>query len=80
MQICDEGALNLLGGIIKRTTQDWQNAQYNLRRWPHSKNAVLHETMIIECERFFRSAYFSRLTGLNGEFFIRTLREQEGRP
>ena len=78
MQICDEGVLDLLEGIVKRATQDWKNAKRNLRRRPYSKNAVIHETVVIECERFFRSRYFARMTGINGEAFIRMLKEQEG--
>ena len=77
MQICDQGAINLMAGIVKRTNQDWRNARRNLNKRPRSKNAAQHEVTIIECERFFRSAYFSRLTGLNGEKFIRRLRKQE---
>lgn len=78
MQICDEGALDLLAGIVKRATQDWKNAKRSLRRRPYSKTAVLHEAVIRECEGFFRSRYFASLTGCNGEAFIRMLREQEG--
>lgn len=78
MQICDEGALDLLAGIIKRATQDWKNAKRNLRRRPNSNSAVLHKAMIGECEGFFRSAYFARMTGINGEAFIRMLYEVEG--
>lgn len=78
MQICDEGALDLLAGIIRRATQDWKNAKRNLRRRPYAKTAALHEIVVSECESFFRSAYFARMTGINGEAFIRMLREQEG--
>lgn len=78
MQICDEGAIDLLAGIVKRATQDWKNAKRNLRRRPYSTTAVIHETVIKECEGFFRSAYFTMMTGINGEAFIRMLREQEG--
>lgn len=37
MQICDEGVLNLLTGIVKRSTQDWKNAKRSLRKNPYSK-------------------------------------------
>ena len=77
MEICDQGAINLLAGIIKRTNQDWRNAQRNLCKRPRSKNAAQHEIVIIECERFFRSAHFARITGLNGEAFIRALKDKE---
>lgn len=78
MQICDEGAVELLAGIVKRATQDWKNAKRNLRRNPYSSSAVLHEAVGKECEGFFLSAYFVRMTGINGEAFIRMLCEQEG--
>ena len=78
MQICDEGALDLLAGIIRRATQDWKNAKRALRRRPYADNAKIREAEVKECERFFRSAYFARMTGINGEAFIRMLREQEG--
>lgn len=77
MQICDEGALDLLAGIIRLATQDWKNARRSLRRRPYSAKAVIYEAEIKECERFFRSAYFSKMTGINGEAFIRMLREEE---
>jgi hypothetical protein len=78
MQICDEGALDLLAGIVRRAIMDWKNAKRNLRRRPYAENAVIHERAVKECEGFFRSAYFARMTGINGEAFIRMLREQEG--
>lgn len=77
MQICDQGALDLMAGIVKQAVTDWQNAQRNLRRRPHSKNAVDHEMMINECERFFRSPHFARITGLDGKAFILALKEKE---
>lgn len=78
MQICDEGALDLLAGIIKRATQDWRNAKRSLRRRPYAETAKIQEAIVKECEGFFRSKYFARMTGINGEAFIRMLREQEG--
>lgn len=78
MQICDEGALDLLAGIVKRAIMDWKNAKRSLRRRPYAESAKIHEAVIKECEVFFRSRYFAGLTGMNGEAFIRMLREQEG--
>ena len=80
MQICDQGAIKLLAGVVKRTTKDWKNAQRSLRKRPNSKNAVQHERTISECERFFRSAHFARMTGINGEAFLKRLMEKEGLP
>ena len=78
MQICDEGALDLLEGIIRRATQDWKNAKRALRRRPYAHDAKIREAEVKECESFFRSRYFASLTGCNGDAFIRMLREQEG--
>lgn len=78
MQICDEGALDLLAGIIRRATMDWKNAKRSLRRRPYADDAKIREAEVKECEVFFRSRYFTGLTGINGEAFIRMLREQEG--
>lgn len=78
MQICDQGALNLMAGIVKQAAQGWHNAQRNLRMHPRSKKAVEHEMVINECERFFRSPHFARITGLDGKAFIRALKENEG--
>ena len=58
--------------------QDYKNARRSIRKRPYSKNAVIHEGEIIDIERFFRSAYFGRLTSINGDAFINMLHEQEG--
>ena len=78
MQICDQGAIDLMAGIVKQAEQDWQNAKRNLRMYPRSKKAVEYEMMINECERFFRSPHFARITGLDGKAFVRALKEKEG--
>ena len=77
MQICDEGALDLLAGIVKRAIMDWKNAKRSLRRQPYAHDAKIREAEVKECEVFFRSRYFAGLTGINGESFIRMLREEE---
>lgn len=77
MQICDQGAINLMTGIVKQAVTDWQNAKRNLRRHPRARKAVDHEMMINECERFFRSPHFARITGLDGKAFICALKEKE---
>lgn len=79
MKICDEGAVNLAAVIVKRAVQDWRNARRKLRKRPHSPNAAQYKSEIDECERFFRSAYFERITGINGAAFVRMLHEQEER-
>lgn len=75
MTICDEGAITLVQMIVHRAVLDWRGAGKKLRKRPYFPDAVLHEEEVRDCERFFRSAYFERITGINGEAFLRMMRE-----
>lgn len=66
-EISDEGALNLVAGIVSQAVYDWKKAVQNKARGTR-----------MECERFFRSPWFTTLTGLDGKAALRDLKRQEG--
>lgn len=73
MHLDDNGVNNLVCGIVKKAVDDWKNAQKRLRKNPAAKQA---EWIIIDCEKFFLSDYFTNLTGMDGEEFLERLKAQ----
>ena len=68
--ICDLGAVNLVEAIVSMAAHDLElSIKKNKPGEPEGK-------MQRECERFFRSAYFTRLTGLDGKLVLQELHEQ----
>lgn len=64
---------NLANTIIIQAAKDYKKALRRLKKFPRDKE-VRHTKR--DCERFFRSGWFERLTDLNGEVLIRKLNEE----
>lgn len=58
-EISDEGALNLAGAIVREEVVAYEGALRSGRK----ESIEIHE-------KFFKSRYFSNLTGLNGQAII----------
>lgn len=68
--ICDVGAVNLVEAIVSMAAHDLElSIKKNKPGEPEGK---MHR----ECERFFRSSYFTRLTVLDGKLVLRDIHEQ----
>lgn len=63
----------LANAIILQAVTDYRAALKRVRRSPKSKDAVDEALRI---ERFFRSAWYSQLTSVDGEYLIRRLRDE----
>ncbi len=70
--IDDNGVNNLIYGIVKKAVDDWKQAKKRLAKNPAAKQA---EWMVTDCEAFFRSDYFTNLTGMDGEEFLELLKK-----
>ena len=68
-ELYDSGCMLLIEAIVRRAAEDYLNA---LRRLPNRKAAA----RIREITAFFRSDYFSRLTGVQGENLLRRIRKE----
>ena len=71
----DRGAKNLSIGIVKQSVRDWRDARRILKKNPNNINA---QGVVIECKKFFLSAHFGVLTGLDGKEFLSRLYEKYG--
>lgn len=69
----DYGLKNLCAGIIERAIVDYIKA---LRGQRAVYSSTAPKDMIVECEAFFRSSWFSRLTDINPEWLIRHCKEK----
>ena len=61
----------LANGIILRAVTDYRNALVGVG-YGHKTP----KTVVIECERFFRSYYFTLLTKISGEYLIEKIRKE----
>ena len=66
----ERGCQHLIEGIVERAADDYRNARMRERLTNH-KSLVAEE-----CARFFRSAWFEMLTGLDGEVVIEQLEKE----
>ena len=66
---------NLANAIILVAVDDWRDAVKRLKKKQHND---LAEKTKQECESFFLSSYFDKLTDVRGEDLLRKLKEQEG--
>lgn len=64
---------NLANAIIIQAAKDYKKALRRLKKFPRDKEARYTKR---DCERFFRSGWFERLTDLDGEVLIRKLNEE----
>lgn len=71
-ELYDIGCMRLIEAIVRRAAEDYLAA---LRRLPDRRAAARAR----EVSAFFRSAYFSRLTGVQGETLLRKIRKEAER-
>ena len=67
----ESGAEALMWAIVRQACADWKKATKQLEKDLGDKEASGRQR---EIERFFRSDYFSDLTGMSGEDFLDKLR------
>ena len=60
----------LANAIIKQAAEDYRDALRHLKRNPGYPEARRSKS---DLERFFRSAWFAKLTDINGEWLIEAL-------
>lgn len=65
---------NLANAIILQAVKDYRLARKKRKYHPKNKEAKL---MIEDCERFFRSDWFTALTTVDGEALLKKLEEEE---
>lgn len=68
-----EGFENLANAIIVQAVKDYRKA---LRGF--SSDGKSDTDVVAECERFFRSEWFSVLTNADGEYLITNIRKEFG--
>lgn len=64
---------HLANEIILQAVRDYRQALSKHKQHPGNKEAKL---MIEDCERFFRSSWYSALTSIDGEKLIEKLKEE----
>jgi hypothetical protein len=64
---------NLANAIILQTVRDYRYALKQIKMNPANKTAM---SDAMECERFFRSGWYSAITNVDGEHLINKLREK----
>lgn len=64
----------LANAIILQAVKDYRTARKKLKRYPKNKDAKL---MIEDCEKFFRSDWFTALTSVDGQMLLTKLQEEE---
>lgn len=75
MKIDKHGVDNLVGAIARQAVSDWRNSMRRLKRSPNNVDA---NAMVIDCELFFLSGYFTLLTDMDGKAFLKKLYEKHG--
>lgn len=64
---------SLVNAIITTAAKDYMAALKILKKSPANETA---KRTVDECERFFRSSWYSALTSVDSQFLIRRLREE----
>lgn len=59
--------------IVVQAVKDWRDAVKELKKWPRDGDS---RAVKRECEEFFLSDWFGRLTGMDGVYFLRKLKEE----
>ena len=65
---------SLANAIILLAVRDYRTASKKRKKHPKNKDAKL---IVEDCERFFRSDWFTTLTSVDGELLIKKLQEEE---
>lgn len=63
----------LANAIVISAARDYRAAMKKLKKNPRNREAMQDA---MECERFFRSRWYSTLTTVDGEYLINRLREE----
>ena len=61
--------------VVMQAVSDWRAAVRKLRRRPNNYRAKQRRE---DCEAFFRSEWFTAMTGANGSYILRVLKKEEG--
>lgn len=67
------GYKQLANAVILQAVKDYRSALKRIKMNPTNKAAMADA---MECERFFRSDWYSALTSVDGEYLINRLREE----
>lgn len=67
------GYEQLANAVILQAVKDYRSALKRIKMNPANKSAM---SDAMECERFFRSGWYSALTSVDGEYLINKLREE----
>lgn len=65
----------LRNAIVLHAVKDWRLAVHKLKKMPNSVSAKKDRD---DCERFFKSEWFTTLTGMDGSMILLKLKEEEG--
>ncbi|MBQ9871013.1 MAG: hypothetical protein IJM27_03700 [Eubacterium sp.] len=65
---------NLANSIIAQAAEDYRTAIRDLKKCPYDYRS---KDTLREIERFFRSAWYEKLTTVEGEMILERLREEE---
>ena len=68
-----EGYKNLAGAVVLQAVKDWRDAAKKVSKKPENPEAC---RMKSKCEEFFRSDWFYELSGLEGVYILRKLKEE----
>lgn len=63
----------LANAIVLQAVKDYRDSLKRLKKKPSNQSAM---SDAMECERFFRSAWYKTLTSVGGEYLIQKLREE----
>ncbi len=69
-----DGWQALANAIIEQAAKDYRLALRHLRRFPNSQKA---KTLKLEIELFFYSRWYSVLTGVDPDYILNRIREEE---
>lgn len=67
----NEGVENLTNAIILQAVKDYRRALKGF-----SLNGKSSAAVVADCERFFRSEWYSQLTNVDGEYLIINIRKE----
>jgi hypothetical protein len=65
--------MKIANAIVLQAVKDYRDALKRLKKKPQNTDAM---SDAMECERFFRSAWYQSITSVDGEYLIQKLREE----
>lgn len=72
--ITTEGCQALANAIVAQAAKDYRAAIRQLKKHPDSQKTA---ALKLECERFFHSRWYSQLTGVDPNYILDRIREEE---